>query len=97
ELRTGSRFGIQTSNHHLAAVKQFTRWLVKDRRAVENPFAHLAGGNVRLDRRHERRDVSEEELAQLLVHVRSADSYRGLSGPDREMLYLVSIYTGLRA
>jgi hypothetical protein len=30
------RFGTQTSNHYLAAIKQFARWLVKDRRAAEN-------------------------------------------------------------
>ncbi len=28
---------VQTSNHYLRAIKQFTRWLVKDRRASDDP------------------------------------------------------------
>src|SRR5262249_30605102 len=97
EMREQSRFGTQTSNHYLAAIKQFARWLVKDRRKTENPLAHLDGGNVRLDRRHERRELSEDELAYLLDSTRRAGCVRKMNGPDREVLYLVSVYTGLRA
>src|SRR5260370_5510289 len=32
---------VQTSNHYLRAIKQFTRWLVKDRRASHDPPAPL--------------------------------------------------------
>ncbi len=91
------RFGTQTSNHYLSAIKQFARWLVKDRRSAENPLAHLAGGNVKLDRRHERRELSDEELTWLLETVHAAGRRARLDGPDREMLYLASAYTGLRA
>ena len=91
------RFGTQTSNHYLAAVKQFVRWLVKDRRIADNPLAHLEGGNVNLDRRHERRELADDELTRLFSFVRSAESCGKLDGPDREMLYLVSAYTGFRA
>ena len=91
------RFGTQTSNHYLAAVKQFSRWLVADRRTAVNPLAHLEGGNVKLDRRHDRRELSDDELAWLFETVRNAGRHAKLEGPDREMLYLVSAYTGLRA
>jgi integrase len=97
EMREQPRFGTQTSNHYLAAVKQFARWLVKDRRAAENPLAHLVGGNVKLDRRHERRELSDAELVYLFDSTRNACRVRKMTGPDREMLYLVSVYTGLRA
>src|SRR5207302_731707 len=96
-MRAQPRFGTQTSNHYLGAVKQFARWLVKDRRAADSPLAHLEGGNVRLDRRHERRELSDAELACLFEHTRRAGRVRRISGPDREMLYLTSLYTGLRA
>jgi integrase len=97
DMRPNPRCGIQTSNHYLAAVKQFARWLVKDRRAAHNPLAHLEGGNVKLDRRHDRRDLSEEELGRLFAATRAGERVRRLSGPDRDMLYLTSVYTGLRA
>ena len=46
---------VQTSNHYLKAAKQFTRWLVRDRRTPSDPLAHLSRLNVRTDRRHDRR------------------------------------------
>jgi integrase len=97
DMRREPRFGTQTSNHYLAAIKQFVRWLVKDRRTAENPLAHLEGGNVRPDRRHERRELSDAELVNLFQTAHSSGRVRKLKGPDREMLYLVSVYTGLRA
>src|SRR5262245_59027039 len=42
---------VQTTNDYLSALKSFGRWLVKDRRMADNPFAHLEGGNARVDRR----------------------------------------------
>ena len=33
----------QTYNHYLKAAKQFTRWLVRDRRTAFDPLAHLSG------------------------------------------------------
>jgi hypothetical protein len=40
--------------------------LVRDRRTGDNPLAHLSGGNVELDRRHDRRVLPIEELRLLL-------------------------------
>src|SRR5579875_433317 len=49
---------VQASNHYLRAIKQFTRWLVKDRRAPDDPLAHVATG-IRLHR--QRRDRRGEQ------------------------------------
>ncbi|HEY1378023.1 MAG TPA: hypothetical protein VGF55_14580 [Gemmataceae bacterium] len=92
-MRRRSRFGTQTSNHYLAAAKQFARWLVKDRRTADNLPAHPEGGNVKLDRRHDRRELSDAELAYLLRVGPVAGRVRKLIGPDRKMLYLVSVHT----
>jgi len=90
--------GIQTSNFYLAAVKQFCRWLVKDRRMGDNPLAHLSGGNVRLDRRHDRRALPLEELREVLEAARTNPvSFRGLDGIDRALLYATAMGTGFRA
>src|SRR5262249_17918770 len=89
---------IQTSNFYLAAIKQFCRWLVKDRRTGDNPLAHLEAGNVRVDRRHDRRELEEAELRLLLATPRaSAAAFRGLAGPDRFALYATACGTGFRA
>ena len=39
-------------------IKQFTRWLVKDRRASDDPLAHVAMLNVSIDRRHDRQSFA---------------------------------------
>jgi integrase len=88
---------IQTCNFYLQAAKQFCRWLVKDRRTQDNPLAHLSGGNVKLDRRHDRRALSVDELNALLDAARRGETFRGLSGSERALLYTVAAFTGLRA
>ncbi|RUL81297.1 tyrosine-type recombinase/integrase, partial [Tautonia sociabilis] len=87
----------QTCNFYLQAAKQFVRWLVRDRRTADNPLAHLKGANVKLDRRHDRRALSPAEIAALIEAARRGKPMRGLSGPDRAMLYLVSACSGLQA
>jgi hypothetical protein len=39
---------VRTSNLHLAAIKAFCRWMVKDRRMGDSPLEHLEGGNARV-------------------------------------------------
>ncbi len=89
---------IQTTNDYLSALKSFGRWLVKDQRIGKNPFEHLSGGNARVDRRHDRRELNADELRQLLAATRvSKRVYRGLSGWDRFHLYATACGSGYRA
>ena len=89
---------VASSNHYLVAVKSFGHWLVKDRRSPENPFAHLSRLNARVDVRHERRALSQKELGGLIGAVEKSDeTFRGLDGSTRAMLYRVAAMTGLRA
>jgi hypothetical protein len=79
-------------------MKGFTAWLVQDRRTADNPLSHLYGGNVKLDRRHDRRALSLVELrATLNTAAGSNVLFRGLSGRDRHVLYLTACATGFRA
>ncbi len=87
----------QTFNFYLQAIKQFCRWMVKDRRVTESPVAHLDGLNVKTDRRHDRRVLSVEELRRLLDATRCGLTRKGMSGPERAMLYRLAVETGLRA
>ncbi len=90
--------GTATSNGYLKAIKSFANWLVKDRRMPSNPFAHLATLNERVDVRHERRALPQKELGGLIAATEQSDeTFRGLDGTTRAMLYRVAAMTGLRA
>ena len=52
----------QTVNVYLQAIRQFMNWMVRDRRAPDNPLRVLSPLNVRKDRRHDRRALAAEEL-----------------------------------
>jgi len=81
--------------------------MVRERRAVEGPFAHLKGLNTRTDRRHDRRALSVEELQQLIQTTYNGPTRQGrnrcgkpawiMTGPERSMLYRLAAETGLRS
>lgn len=89
--------GAQTSNFYLSALKQFCRWMVKERRAIENPISHLDGLNVKVDPRHDRRPLTPEELLALLAATRAGPVRFKVSGEERFMIYWLAVETGLRA
>jgi integrase len=96
---TDSKRGIsaQTFNFYLSALKQFCRWMVKDRRATENPVSHLDGLNVKTDRRRDRRALTVDELVKMLDTAQQGSDRHGMTGPERETLYRLAVETGLRA
>ncbi len=87
------------NNDYIAAARNFGNWLTKSRpkRWPENPFTNLTKLNAAEDVRHERRPASADELARIVQAARKGQPFRGLSGDDRAVLYLVAAYTGLRA
>lgn len=87
----------RTCNAYLVGMKGFARWLTREGRMAENPLAHLSLLNARVDVRRERRALEPAQFSQFLAAAAADTSYRGMSGPDREVLYLVAAYTGLRA
>ena len=97
DLRKVRGFGAKTFNDHLSACKQFAAWMVRERRAMESPLAHLKPRNERTDRRHIRRALSADECRRVLsVTKASAKTIYGMTGPERAMLYRVAMETGLR-
>ncbi|MCX5675795.1 MAG: site-specific integrase [Planctomycetota bacterium] len=89
--------GHQTSNFHVAAVQQFCRWLVDEGRAASSPVSRLDTLNVRVDRRHDRRALTVDELRLLLAAARGGPERHGMAGPERALLYRLAVETGLRA
>jgi integrase len=96
-LRDDDGLSLQTCNHYLRAIKQFTRWLWREGRTREDALVHLQGYNVALDRRHDRRALTDDELARLIQAADEGSTVRGVSGPDRAMLYRLAAGTGFRA
>ncbi len=101
ELRNGRTdkpgLSVQSINFYLAACKAFCRWAVRDGRAPDNPLSHLQGGNVRTDRRHDRRALDPDELRRMLDAARTGSVRFGMIGSDRATLYQLAVETGLRA
>ena len=95
--RRDAGLSIESSNHYFRAIRNFCRWLVKDRRLPENPVQHLSTLKANKDRRHLRRILSADEFARLITATHKAPTMRGLTGRDRVMLYITAAYTGLRA
>lgn len=88
---------VQTSNHILSAARQFTRWVVSNGLAIEDPLRVLKPLNVRLDRRLVRRALEPGEQRDLLGATTIGPEREGLSGPVRALLYRLALETGLRA
>lgn len=95
ELRNGG-VSVQTCNFYLQAIKQFCRWMERDGRAPDNPLTYLQGGNVRTDRRHDRRAFADDALRTLLETTRNGPTRSGMTGPERALLYQLAVETGLR-
>jgi site-specific recombinase XerD len=95
DLRAGG-LAIQTSNHHLRAIKQFSRWLVRDRRTNDDPLAHLAMQNPKLDRRHDRRALLPDEFTRLINAAKAGPPVESIAGTDRAMMYVLAAWTGFR-
>ena len=89
--------GAETINHHVRAVKAFSRWLWKDGRAREHHLAHLATANPEADRRRRRRALTPEEAARLVQAAERGPMAKGMTGPNRARCYRLALGTGFRA
>jgi site-specific recombinase XerD len=97
DIRTTEGFNQETINHYIRAVKAFSRWLWKDKRAREHHLAHLATSNSEGDRRYIRRPLTPEEAARVIQTAEAGPVVMGMTGPDRAMLYMIALSTGFRA
>lgn len=88
---------IGTCNHYVRAIKAFCTWMVKDGRIPVSPVQILGTKNPQADLRHDRRHLTDEELAKLLAAAEKGPKKLCLTGPERALLYRLTVYTGLRA
>jgi len=99
EIKANGKRGVsaQTSNHYLRAMKQFTRWLRLEKRNIDDPLVRLEMLNVQVDRRHDRRALTDVEVSQLLAATLNGKTAYRMEPADRLMLYVMALSTGLRA
>ena len=98
EWRRGG-MSVGTSNGYFRAIRTFCRWMVRSKRARQNPLAGMSCIKVTdANRTRKRRPLTDDEVRRLIEATRkSPEPFMGLSGPDRAMLYLLAVNTGLRA
>jgi integrase len=98
KLRTGDeKLSRQTTNFYLQAAKQFAKWMVAEGRATHSPIDHLKALNVAVDRRHDRRALSVDEIRRLLAAtVAGPDRYK-MPADERALLYRLAVESGLRS
>ena len=90
------RLSVRTRNGYLAAAKAFSKWLYRNRRLNCDVLIHLAPSNTEVDRRRDRRPLTQEEFALLIAAANHGPPIQSVPGPDRAMMYLLAAYTGLR-
>lgn len=89
--------GLSTCNMYLAACKAFAAWLVQDGRLAADPLRGVPRWEAQTDVRRKRRSLSDEEFARLMTATEAGVPMRGLTGPQRCVLYLLASVSGLRA
>jgi len=92
-LRNEGR-GDQTVNHYATTWKSFSKWAWKDRRTRTDFLADLELPRVVATKK--RIDLPLEVVARVIETARQGPRRRGMTGPDRSMLYLIAAVSGLR-
>lgn len=88
----------QTARHYLTTIKQFSKWLVDDGRTKTDRLSHCKlDRGKKVERVHERREVTLDELIYLFEVTQIGPVRSKLTGIQRVLLYRTAMSTGLRA
>ena len=96
-LRDDHGLSLRTCNKALKAIKQFSRWLYRNKRSRDDGLSILSVFNEATDQRHKRRELSESEIHDLIEAAKHGPVVMGMSGVDRAMVYRVACGSGLRS
>lgn len=80
-------------------LRQFGGWLVKERRAWENPFENLKKTDFSEedDQVRPARVLEDDEVRALIETAENGPDWRGIPGKERALVYLLCNESGLRA
>ena len=87
----------RTVNYYGQSLAQFGKWMVKDKRASEHPFADLPRFDAGADCRRERRALDLDEIRDLLAKTAQGPERANMPGAERALLYRLALESGLRA
>ena len=92
---SGKVISGRTVNYYLRALRQFTKWMAKSKRATHDPLQYATGVEAEEERR---RDATPADVTALYAVAMADGRTRAgaMRGPDRAMLYLYAACTGLR-
>ena len=90
-------FNGQTVKFYRSVCRQFCNWAVREHRMAENPLLHLEGSKRVSDRRHARRAFTFDEYQRLVDAAHSGRDRKGMTGPERALLYRLAVETAFRA
>ena len=96
ELRQQDK-SARTINKRITAMKRFTRWMHHAGRVRKDSMVQISKLNTKMDRRHRRRALNDDEIVRLIQAACSGSIVRGMAGAGRAMLYKLAVQTGLRA
>lgn len=92
-------WSARSQNHHLDAIKAFARWQARQLSEV-SPFDHVMASPTKITASlvtRRRRALQHAEVELLLRRVLEMPARFGLTGLQRNRLYRVVLWTGLRA
>ncbi len=92
-------WGVARHNHHVGSLRQFGKWLAREKIVAENVLAGLNTlGKGSEAPRHPRRSLPPVEFEKLLrATLKSTVRVMGMQPKDRAELYWTAAFTGLRA
>jgi integrase len=87
---------LSCCNHYRISVRTFTRWCWKTGRLATDALLNVSGFNEKLDRRHDRRTLSVDEVRRLIETAQHGPVHKRMTGPARALCYRLAVATGLR-
>lgn len=88
--------GARSIQACVTAAKSFIKWAVATGRLSDDPLHSVKKPNPARDRRRLRRAILAEEWPLMLVATAQGQPRRGMTGPERALLYQIAIATGYR-
>lgn len=86
---------MRTRNHYAGSVQQFTKWMVRNKRASASPLEAVS--KVTVTDEKQRRALSPKDFTKLLQTTLDGPMYAQMSGFQRSTLYWLASETGYRA
>ncbi|MGC4031359.1 MAG: site-specific integrase [Tepidisphaeraceae bacterium] len=91
---------VATRRHYMIAAKDFAKWMVRSKRAYENPLVHLSPPGQYSDPSIERVPLTVAQFQKLMAYLDTFERYphqkSRWTAADRKMLYWTAVKSGYR-